>query len=107
MGGKRKGTSKLPSGKQLGPRPMEDKKMTTTYLKEYTHSLKKEQKETITDLDQGMSSREANGRPRIHKVSTWHAYIYGQVRNIKTGHSHITKKMIDQGNLLGAGVGIN
>ena len=71
---------------------MECEKMMTTCRKEYMHSSRKERNNII--------------RLQIHKVSTGHAYIYGQVRNVKTRHSRITKIMIDQGNLLEAGVGI-
>ena len=86
---------------------MEDEQLTTTCLKENKHSLKKEPNDTITYPNRGTSSREANSQPQIHKVSTGHAYIYGQVRNVRIGLSLMTKMMIHQGNLLGAGVGVS
>ena len=65
----------------------------TKCQKEHVHSSKKGQ--------------DGNAGPKIHKVSTGHAYIYGRIKNIQTGYNRITKMMIDQGNLLGAGVGIS
>ena len=50
---------------------------------------------------------EANSQSPIHKVATGHVYIYGQAQNVSIGLSITTKMMVDQGNLLGTGVGMS
>ena len=46
-------------------------------------------------------------QPGIHRLATGDAYIYGRVSNDEKGTHKRTKMMVDQGNLLGAGVGIS